>query len=373
MIKPESLSAEWVAEKRKKFRKDPTIMEGFIHSLYLLERLKLTGLDFIFKGGTSLVLLMDQPKRFSVDIDIIVSPLVNKEKLEEYLSGIVGSSAFIRMELDEMRSYKAGIPKAHYKFIYNSNFAGKNKEGNVIANPVREILLDVVFAENHYPALVEKQIQTEWLVQEGEPLDVKIPDINSIAGDKMTAFAPNTTGVPYGAGKEKEIMKQLYDVGCLFDLLTDIESLKRSFYNSAKAEIEYRPERKIGSVEQVLRDIIDTSLLIARIVRLSNDEKKVELREINSGINQFKYYVFEGSFSFLDAQVASSKATYLAAVILTDYKGELQKFNPSVPVSEFLITHAQFNFLNKRLKFIARGEALFYWFHAIRLLYPENK
>ena len=29
------------------------------------------GLDFIFKGGTSLVLLLNDLKRFSVDVDII--------------------------------------------------------------------------------------------------------------------------------------------------------------------------------------------------------------------------------------------------------------------------------------------------------------
>jgi len=47
-------------------------MESMVHALYLLEQLKLTGLDFIFKGGTSLVLLMEQSRRFSVDIDIIL-------------------------------------------------------------------------------------------------------------------------------------------------------------------------------------------------------------------------------------------------------------------------------------------------------------
>ena len=90
MIKVDSLSANWINERRKKFSKDPTIMEGMIYALYLLERLKLTGLDFIFKGGTSLVLLMDQPKRFSVDIDIIISPSIDKVKLEAVLSKIVG-------------------------------------------------------------------------------------------------------------------------------------------------------------------------------------------------------------------------------------------------------------------------------------------
>jgi hypothetical protein len=65
MIDIKSLSAGWLAEKKKKYGKDPTIIESMVYALYLLEQLKLTGLDFIFKGGTSLVLLMEQPKRFS--------------------------------------------------------------------------------------------------------------------------------------------------------------------------------------------------------------------------------------------------------------------------------------------------------------------
>ena len=373
MIKVESLSSEWVTEKRKKFVKDPAIMESMIHALYLLERLKFTGLDFIFKGGTSLVLLLDQPKRFSVDIDIIVNPSIKKDKLEDYLSNIVKQSEFIRMELDERRSYKAGIPKAHYKFIFNSSVSTKNKKGDVISNPEREILLDIVFAENHYPTLVNRPIQTEWLMQEGESLVVKIPDINSIIGDKLTAFAPNTTGVPYGVEKEKEIMKQLFDVGCLFDLLTDLEILKRSFKESAQSEIEYRPERKIDSVERVLTDVIETSILIAKIAGLNKNDEKLELREINTGINQFKHYVFEGTFGILDAQLASSKAAYLAAIILTDFKGELEKFNSTIPSTEYFITRPEYNFLNKRLKFVARGEALYYWHKTISLLIPPDK
>ena len=112
-------------------------------------------LEFIFKGGTSLILLMKEPKRFSVDIDIIISPKISREELEKYLSEIEKTSAFERMELDERRSYQGDIPKAHYKFIYHSNLANKNQQGEVISNPEREILLDILFTENHYPTLIE--------------------------------------------------------------------------------------------------------------------------------------------------------------------------------------------------------------------------
>ena len=369
MIKKESLSADWISVKRKKYSKDPAIMEAMIYALYLLEHLKRTDLEFIFKGGTSLLLLMDQPKRFSVDLDIILEPSVTKEVLESHLSKITASSAFTEMELDERRSYQEGIPKAHYKFFYESNIGTRDREGNMISNPKREILLDIIFQEDQYPELARKPVETEWLIQEGEPVQVVIPSIDSVSGDKLTAFAPNTTGVPYGVEKEKEIMKQLFDIGCLFDEISDSEVVKQSFKSIVKSEIEYKHERKIESADQVLQDIIDTSLLIAGITNLSKKEEDPALREINTGINQFKYYLFKGTFGLLEAKVASSKAALLAAIILKDFNGEIPKFDPDLPLTKYLITNPDYNYLNKRLKYVEKGESLFYWFQALNLLY----
>ena len=371
MIDTASLSAEWLAEKRQQYKKDPGIIEGMIHALYLLDQLQLTGLDFIFKGGTSLVLLMEKPLRFSVDIDIIVSPELNREKTEEYLKKIPDSSKFIRMELDERRSYKEGIPKAHYKFIYRSNVPTRTKAGEVISNPEREILLDVLFAGNPYPVLVERPIQTSWVRMQGHPRKVKTPDINSIAGDKLVAFAPCTTGVPYGADKEKEIIKQLFDVGNLFHLIEDMEVFKQSYHTSAVGEMKYRPERKISSVEEILKDTIETALIIARREYHEDEDSRAKFVEIDTGIKQFGHFVFEGSFRIDHAQVASAKAAYLAATLLTGHGGKPELFDETMSMKEYLITHPDYNFLNKRLKYIANGEALFYWHRTIGLLHPE--
>jgi hypothetical protein len=371
MIDRTSLSAEWLAEKRRQYKKDPGIIEGMIHALYLLDQLQLTGLDFIFKGGTSLVLLMEKPLRFSVDIDIIVSPDLERERMEEYLKKIPESSEFIRMELDERRSYKEGIPKAHYKFIYRSSVPARNKAGEIVSNPERETLLDVLFAANPYPALAQRPIQTNWVRMRGDPLTTKTPDINSIAGDKLVAFAPCTTGVPYGVEKEKEIIKQLFDVGNLFHLIEDIEVFIQSYHTSAVGEMKYRPERKISSVEDILKDTIATALIIARREYHENEESRAKFAEIHTGIKQFGHFVFEGNFRIEHAQVASAKAAYLAATLLSGHKSKPELFDEKMSIKEYLITHPVYNFLNKRLKYIANGEALFYWHRAIRLLHPE--
>lgn len=305
MIDLKTLSADWIAEKRKKYKKDPSLMESMIYALYLLEQVKQTGLEFIFKGGTSLILLMKEPRRFSVDIDIVVSPKIGKEELEGHLSKIAQTSAFTRMELDEKRSYQGDIPRAHYKFIYNSN------------------------------------------------------------------FAPNTTGVPYNSEKEKEILKQLFDIGNLFDLLTDIAVFKKSFLETVKEEIAYRPERNIESVEQVLQDIVDTALLIAKKDILKTVDEKSKFAEINTGINQFRHFVFTGKFEILEAQVAAAKAAYLAAFVLRDHKENIKRFSETIPLTDYLITNAAYNFLNKRLKFVAKGEALYYWYQTVKLLTDE--
>jgi hypothetical protein len=298
---------------------------------------------------------------------------LKREELEEYLSRIIVNSEFLRMEIDERRSYKEGIPKAHYKFIYRSNVSTRSKAGEIVAHPEKEILLDVLFAENPYPVLVERKIQTDWVKMTGDPLSVVTPDINSIAGDKLVAFAPTTTGVPYGAAKEREIIKQLFDVGNLFDLLTDIEVFKKSYCMSAESEIKYRPERKIGSLEDILRDTIATGIIIARReFHDKGEDCKTKFTEINAGINQFGHFVFEGNFRIDHAQVASAKASYLSAVMLTGYDGNLAKFDNAINMQEYLINHPEYNFLNKRLKFVANGEALFYWYQTLILLYPEQ-
>lgn len=298
---------------------------------------------------------------------------MEREALEKYLEQITNSSEFVRVELDERRSYKEGIPKAHYKFIYRSNVPTRTKSGEIVSNPEREILLDVLFSENPYPVLIERPIQTDWVRMDGSPLIVKMPDINSIAGDKLVAFAPCTTGVLYGAGKEKEMIKQLFDVGNLFHQIDDFEIFKQSYHTSAGGEMKYRPEREISSLEEILKDTISTALIIARreYHEPGDDDSKAKFAEINTGINQFGHFVFEGNFRIDHAQVASAKAAYLAAAILTGYSGGLELFDEKMSVKEYFIVHPDYNFLNKRLKYIADGEALFYWHRTIKLLHPE--
>lgn len=115
MIHLDSLSEKWVKAVAKDRKSDPILVEKVVRALYLLEHLQKSGLTFIFKGGTALMLLLREPKRFSIDIDIIIPD--RPENIEELFEGIIQNSDFIEFSLDE-RETKSAIEKSHYKFYY---------------------------------------------------------------------------------------------------------------------------------------------------------------------------------------------------------------------------------------------------------------
>lgn len=83
MINEKCFTEEWLDSFKRLSehrRVDKIILEKMIYALHLLERLRANGLNFIFKGGTSLVLLLEEGSRFSIDIDIICK--TNQEELE---------------------------------------------------------------------------------------------------------------------------------------------------------------------------------------------------------------------------------------------------------------------------------------------------
>ncbi len=125
MIKENCFAEEWLDQFKKQKehkRVDKIILQKMIYALHLLERLQSNRLDFVFKGGTSLVLLLKEGNRFSIDIDIICK--TSREYLEDILNNVIDSSHFTKWELDEHRSYKPGVPKAHYKFYFNTERQG---------------------------------------------------------------------------------------------------------------------------------------------------------------------------------------------------------------------------------------------------------
>ena len=361
MFKEKCFTEEWLQSFKRQTahrRIDVIILEKMIYALHLLEQLRQNGLKFTFKGGTSLVLLLDEGNRFSIDIDIISN--TKKEELEAILTTVIDSSRFTGFQLNERRSYKPGVPKAHYKFAYKSSIKGAYAGA---------VLLDILIEDSIYPEVAEKEIKAKWIETEDKTM-VTVPTIDAITGDKLTAFAPNTIGIPYEKGGQSttmEICKQLYDLSKLFEKISNFEVVAKSFQLFTKDEIEYRKESHPDlTPKQVLQDTIDTCLIITKR-ESGTAEEKAKFAQLQKGIIAFGTgYLMSGKFRIDDAVPASARIAYLATKILVNDLGPLTYYQGQ-DIKDWNIENPEWNFLN-RLKRQPNKSSFYYWYQTVELL-----
>lgn len=111
MILKENYEAQHIRDLQVASKGDPGLIERTLYALGLLEALAAVGLDFIFKGGTSLLLLLPKPKRLSTDIDIVVNPGTD---IADYIEKASHIFPFTAMEEQE-RIGRNNIVKKHFK------------------------------------------------------------------------------------------------------------------------------------------------------------------------------------------------------------------------------------------------------------------
>ncbi len=343
MIEPKTFHPDWIYNVKKNLGKkkfDPKLIEKVIYALIFLEQLKLNKLDFIFKGGTALLLATKEPKRFSIDIDIICEQ--PQSEIEAVLEKIKEKSVFTHWEDDNDRKHTPDAPVGHFKMYYTSK----------IDESVEPILLDILYTSNPYPELMEVPVAHDWLVTTGEITTVPMPTFDAILGDKLTAFAPKTTGILYSKNRPVEIIKQLFDVAFLIDNISDLTVVRKSYYNVVNEEIKFR-ELSLPAIE-VLEDTKEACYLLS-----TRNMKAEEFKHLQLGIRNFTNFTIT-RFNIEEAIIAASKAAYLAEILKNHKASHLEKFENPIQIKDWLIEDQQFNKLNKLKK--SNPEAFFYWY-----------
>ncbi len=344
-----AIDIQWIEKVSKATHNaDKTLVEKTIRAFVLLEGLASAGLPFVFKGGTSLMLLTKSSKRMSIDIDIIMPDI--PAHLTETLEAIAQKQGFLRAVPQE-RHGEARVPKMHYKFYYKPIHRTANDEDCV--------LLDILTEQVPYADIKQVEITSRFLPM-AEPLSmVMMPSANDLLGDKLTAFAPNTTGIPYfkhGNGMGMEINKQLYDVACLFDLCDDLKVVASTFEKIADSELRYREGDNLTKMD-VLEDIFQTALCVST----RGMQGKGEFDELMAGIKRVNGFIFSESYQIDKAIVYASKAAYLSALIKKGAQ-EFERYSNPLQIKEWQIEQTEYNKLNKLKK--SNPEAFFYWYKA---------
>ncbi len=343
MIQKSCTSNEWITEIARIKKADKGLVQKLIRALMLLEGLSESKLEFVFKGGTALMLLLNSTKRLSIDIDIIVSGQI--EDLEQLMSEIATKKGFTKAEVQHRKAISR-IEKAHYKFYYPSSLKADDEEF---------VLLDILFEDIHYSKVVSTPIQSSFVTHEGEITETMTPDFNNIMGDKLTAFAPNTIGIPYFKNEKpmgQEIIKQLYDIGTVFEKIDDVTVVNTVFSNFAMVELQYR--NMGGNINIVLDDIIENCLSISLRQNIGNANFDVLL----FGLKQISSYIFSETYHIEKATVHAARIAYLVTLMQTE--NEIERYSNKINMMDWQIVQPNNTKLNKLKK--TNPEAFYYWF-----------
>jgi hypothetical protein len=343
MITPRTRTREWIENLEGKY--DAGLAERMIMAFMLLEDLQQSGLPFTFKGGTSLSLITGSLKRFSIDIDIIVPPGLDPIP---FFQKVITRGKFIRVEEDKRANE---IPLSHFKFFFID-----------INDDEKYTLLDLLFDKVLYSQVHNIELKSQILDLDGLPTLVSCPSPECLLGDKLTAFAPHTTGIRYNNDKALEMAKQLFDIGTLFDYMAKLGLFFETYERIAARELEFRKLALIRT-EDVLRDTLSTAFMLG-MRGYKYDQSEYD--ELGKGIRSLRNQIYEGTFTPENAIVAGSKVAYLAALTLT-HTPRIRRFDRTINLAPLHINARDDLQRLERLK-KSSIEAFYYYFQTLELL-----
>ena len=294
------------------------------------------------------MLLTEEFSRLSIDLDIVVNPGADLIPTFEAITQ-ANRHKFTAYE-EDIRQKTKTQPFRHYKFYFNS------------VNPTQRnsyVLLDVLHEEPLHAEYVSKSIKCSAILTEKPMIPVTVPTVDALLGDKLTAFAPTTTGILFKSNKEMEICKQLFDIATLFDYHTSTRTVEHTFNTIALTEAGYRNLRYL-SPEDVLIDALRTSMIIGSRGRLEPER----FDELERGRKRAGAYVLGQSYTFPRFLRDASKVAYLAASLLKN-----KEASSRWTAEEEALTTAfdrRFSFINKLRKI--SPEAFYYFSRAIDTL-----
>jgi len=351
ILQEKCFSKAWLDEQRTNMgRVDPGLLEKSIHALELVGLLARQDLPFAFKGGTCMLLLLENIRRLSIDVDIACT--VSSKELEPILQEIGQKSRFENFEVDHRDPDR--LPKrSHYKYTYTSVINGKTND----------ILLDVMEEECLYPETMSKLVATPFAIPENHH-EVVIPTVECLTADKLTAFAPATIGVRYPAhSASMKILKHCSDVGRLYDHCESMEALHAAYEAIWPVENAYR--KNAFTREQILDDTIEAARLIC-MLDLKGCPDSTETAILRTGIKQLDSHIIGTRFSSSEAKTCAAKAAWLATTLKHGNSRTFARYT-SEELQTLAATPLQNGFapLNK-----LRGgtpEAYYYWLAAAHM------
>lgn len=302
-------------------------LEKAIFSLEYVAQVKDHGLDFVFKGGSAVqILLGDEWNRLSVDADICAN--TTKEELLEILGSINMKFGGDYYSFTERNTSVAG-PFVSYRI-----------RTPIITDIQRSILLDVQLVTPNYTTQ-ETKLESFFFKSD---ISVKTPTIASILGDKLSVIGPNTSGRTLDSSQNGlEYAKHFYDINSLTKLPTKFNETKETYLDIVKKQSKIREEE--FQYEDCIADALFTCNIASlpqgygsALISSSTIEKErgiSEFENLQSGLTEFRpFLVNEMIYTWDELRKFASNTTLLLEQIRRNITAEqadkIQRINPVV-------------------------------------------
>lgn len=308
MFASKCFAKTWVEAEAKRQGTQAVVLEKSIHALLLVGKLRSAGLDFVFKGGTSLMLHFDTVKRLSIDVDIAsLEPL---QRVQEVLGTICDGAPFITWSHQVWRNSE-NPPTKYFQIDFVSALDGSTTA----------VQLDVLEVANGYAQIEEKPVSASFLEVE-TPVTVRVPTIDCLLGDKLAAFAPSTIGILYQpthrvTGEPTEprpirVMKQLFDIGELLLRAREADLVAETYREHFAQQNGYRGGGFTS--EQALDDTVDAAYWLSQIdiKPTEENEKTGFFRRGQSALNS---HLVGPRYTMQHAKTSAARAAHLGMAI----------------------------------------------------------
>lgn len=261
------------------------LAELVVHCFELLSQVASSGIGIRFKGGNSLLLLLDEVQRFSVDIDVDTTE--SKESLISALTGVQKQcELFTRLEIRQHRT-KPWLPMISFNVFFRSLYRAEEESF---------VMFDAVLKES--PCAGEKKrIFIKGLYESDREVEVNPPAV--LISDKLLTIGPSTLGIPMGKGKEAQRLKHIFDIARLARTGPDrgmiLPALKKY----------WEQEKEIQRKECTLSEVAEDSLRFCEAVlpyEKQPDPSRLDpgeyIFEIAKGFGEFREHLLRPDYTW---------------------------------------------------------------------------
>jgi hypothetical protein len=261
------------------------LCELVVHCLELVSQLSYRDLEYRFKGGNSLLVLLQDPQRFSIDVDIVT--VETKERLTEIVADIADRcDVFQRWEARAPKT-KPWLPMISFKVFFES-----------VYQPPEDafVMLDCVLQPAPYGGEM-RSVRCAAIYE--SDLQVEVPTVSGLVGDKLLTLGPATLGIPLGRGKEAHRLKPVFDVAMLARQGYDVALVRESISGCMDQENRIQGQAHgFLEVADDTRKFLEAPLDHTRCPDLADVQEGTYLYEIAKGFDGFREHLFRVRYTW---------------------------------------------------------------------------